>query len=372
MTENNSTDLTSVGATVSYIWDAEQQSDGSWVSGLRQNIDFTNVSGINGATYYIYGTQSYVNGNASHSTGSPTYVSSNVTYGGLAAIPSAASSAIEYNYSILFRNFADTQAFDAFASVNAGTNFAYAFANALVLDRAHTLDNSYASARELRSWKTIEGGLNQITVTGLNNTAVAVDGINALSDFIAVNRGTILNLSIAYSVARGTISAGGNTAYGFISGVNYGTITPAILTTSAVELSGNNADSLLYLGGAVGYNGGSVSGITLNINGSMTISGTAKQTYLGGVIGVNNGAGTLQTAVLNGSYNATVQATAASTYGNYVGGFLGAGVNSGSVSTEGNVLTLTAEQSEMKIRIRVFSQDLSHQVRLITLTPILT
>lgn len=346
MTENNSTDLTSVGATVSYIWDAEQQSDGSWVSGLRQNIDFTNVSGINGATYYIYGTQSYVNGNASHSTGSPTYVSSNVTYGGLAAIPSAASSAIEYNYSILFRNFADTQAFDAFASVNAGTNFAYAFANALVLDRAHTLDNSYASARELRSWKTIEGGLNQITVTGLNNTAVAVDGINALSDFIAVNRGTILNLSIAYSVARGTISAGGNTAYGFISGVNYGTITPAILTTSAVELSGNNADSLLYLGGAVGYNGGSVSGITLNINGSMTISGTAKQTYLGGVIGVNNGAGTLQTAVLNGSYNATVQATAASTYGNYVGGFLGAGVNSGSVSTEGNVLTLTAEQSE--------------------------
>lgn len=344
--EGNGTDLTSVGATVSYVWDAEQQSDGSWVSGLRQNIDFTNISGINGATYYIYGTQSYVNGKASHSTGSPTYVSSNVTYGGLAAIPSAASSEIEYNYSILFRNFADTQAFDAFASVNAGTNFAYAFANALVLDRAHTLDNSYASARELRSWKTIEGGLNQITVTGLNNTAVAVDGINALSDFIAVNRGTILNLSIAYSVARGTISAGGNTAYGFISGVNYGAITPEILTTSAVELSGNNADSMLCLGGAVGYNCGSVSGITLNINGSMTVSGTAKQTYLGGVVGVNTGAGVLRKAVVNGNYDVTVQATASSVYGNYVGGFLGAGVNSGSVSTEGNVLTLTAEQSE--------------------------
>ena len=344
--DSNGTDLTSVGATVSYVWDAEQQSDGSWVSGLRQNIDFTNVSGINGATYYIYGTQSYVNGNASHSTGSPTYVSSNVTYGGLAAIPSAASSEIEYNYSILFRNFADTQAFDAFASVNAGTNFAYAFANALVLDRAHTLDNSYASARELRSWKTIEGGLNQITVTGLNNTAVSVDGINALSDFIAVNRGTIINLSIAYSVARGTISASGNTAYGFVAGVNYGTIAPATISTSAVELSGNSPTSLLYLGGAVGYNCGSMSDITQNVAGNMTVSGSAKQAFLGGVIGVNTGAGTLQTAVLNGSYDATVQATAGSTYGNYVGGFIGAGVNSGSVSTQGNVLTLTQTQAD--------------------------
>lgn len=346
MTENNSTDLTSVGATVSYIWDAEQQSDGGWVSGLRQNINFDNVSGINAGNYFIYGTQSYVNGAPSYATGSASYESANVTYGGLAVIPSAASTAVEYDYSLLMQNFTDSAAFDAFAGVNAGANFAYAYANALVLNKAHTLDNSSASQRELRSWKTIDGGLNQITVTGVNNNAVNTDGINAVSDFIAVNRGNILNLSLVYQNARGTISAGGNTAYGFISGVNYGSITPAILTTSAVELSGNNADSLLYLGGAVGYNGGSVSGITLNINGSMTVSGTAKQTYLGGVIGVNNGAGTLHTAVLNGSYNATVQATAASTYGNYVGGFLGAGVNSGSVSTEGNVLTLTAEQSE--------------------------
>lgn len=346
MTENNSTDLTSVGATVSYIWDAEQQSDGGWVSGLRQNINFDNVSGINAGNYFIYGTQSYVNGAPSYATGSASYESANVTYGGLAVIPSAASTAVEYDYSLLMQNFTDSAAFDAFAGVNAGANFAYAYANALVLNKAHTLDNSSASQRELRSWKTIDGGLNQITVTGVNNNAVNTDGINAVSDFIAVNRGNILNLSLVYQNARGTISAGGNTAYGFISGVNYGAITPAILTTSAVELSGNNADSLLYLGGAVGYNGGSVSGITLNINGSMTVSGTAKQTYLGGVIGVNNGAGTLHTAVLNGSYNATVQATTASTYGNYVGGFLGAGVNSGSVSTEGNVLTLTAEQSE--------------------------
>ena len=346
MTENNSTDLTSVGATVSYIWDAEQRSDGGWVSGLRQNINFDNVSGINAGNYFIYGTQSYVNGAPSYATGSATYESANVTYGGLAVIPSAARTAVEYDYSLLMQNFTDSAAFDAFAGVNAGANFAYAYANALVLNKAHTLDNSSASQRELRSWKTIDGGLKQITVTGLNNTAVSVDGINALSDFIAVNRGTIVNLSIAYSVARGTISASGNTAYGFVAGVNYGTIAPAVISTSAVELSGSSPTSLLYLGGAVGYNCGNMSGITQNVAGNMTVSGSAKQAFLGGVIGVNTGAGTLQTAVLNGSYDATVQATAGSTYGNYVGGFIGAGVNSGSVSTQGNVLTLTQTQAD--------------------------
>lgn len=345
-TENNSTDLTSVGATVSYIWDAEQQSDGSWVSGLRQNINFDNVSGINAGNYFIYGTQSYVNGASSYATGSETYESANVTYGGLAVIPSAASTAVEYDYSLLMQNFADSAAFDAFAGVNAGANFAYAYANALVLNKAHTLDNSSASQRELRSWKTIDGGLNQITVTGVNNNAVNTDGINAVSDFIAVNRGNILNLSLVYQNARGTVTTAGTTALGFVAGVNYGTIAPAVVSTSAVEMNANNADALYALGGAVGYNTGIMSGITVTNAGDLKISGSARQTYLGGVVGVNTGAGVLRTAVVNGNYDVTVQATASSVYGNYVGGFLGAGVNSGSVSTEGNVLTLTAEQSE--------------------------
>lgn len=345
-TENNSTDLTSVGATVSYIWDAEQQLDGSWVSGLRQNINFDNVSGINAGNYFIYGTQSYVNGAPSYATGSATYESANVTYGGLAVIPSAASTAVEYDYSLLMQNFADSAAFDAFAGVNAGANFAYAYANALVLNKAHTLDNSSASQRELRSWKTIDGGLNQIIVTGVNNNAVNTDGINAVSDFIAVNRGNILNLSLVYQSARGTLTAADTTAFGFVAGVNYGTIAPAVVSTSAVELNANNADALYALGGAVGYNTGIMSGITVTNAGDLKISGSARQTYLGGVVGVNTGAGVLRTAVVNGNYDVTVQATASSVYGNYVGGFLGAGVNSGSVSTEGNVLTLTAEQSE--------------------------
>lgn len=345
-TENNSTDLTSVGATVSYIWDAEQQSDGSWVSGLRQNINFDNVSGINAGNYFIYGTQSYVNGAPSYATGSATYESANVTYGGLVVIPSAASTAVEYDYSLLMQNFADSAAFDAFAGVNAGANFAYAYANALVLNKAHTLDNSSASQRELRSWKTIDGGLNQITVTGVNNNAVNTDGINAVSDFIAVNRGNILNLNLVYQNARGTVTAAGTTAFGFVAGVNYGTIAPAVISTSAVELNASNADALYALGGAVGYNAGIMSGITVTNAGDLKISGSASQTYLGGVVGVNTGAGVLRTAVVNGNYDVTVQATASSVYGNYVGGFLGAGVNSGSVSTEGNVLTLTAEQSE--------------------------
>lgn len=346
MTENNSTDLTSVGATVSYIWDAEQQSDGGWVSGLRQNINFDNVSGINAGNYFIYGTQSYVNGAPSYATGSATYESANVTYGGLAVIPSAARTAVEYDYSLLMQNFTDSAAFDAFAGVNAGANFAYAYANALVLNKAHTLDNSSASQRELRSWKTIDGGLNQITVTGVNNNAVNTDGINAVSDFIAVNRGNILNLSLVYQNARGTVTAADTTAFGFVAGINYGTIAPAVVSTSAVELNANNADALYALGGAVGYNTGIMSGITVTNAGDLKISGSARQTYLGGVVGVNTGAGVLRTAVVNGNYDVTVQATASSVYGNYVGGFLGAGVNSGSVSTEGNVLTLTAEQSE--------------------------
>ena len=343
---NTATAADLLGNNYSWVWNTKI--NGSSVdSGILLNMDVNTAysSTLEGNVPIFYRTYALNNGVQVYEETADSSATDGLNYAAwLLVDPSYSSYNIYSEYKLV--NFVSTTSLNRFTTENPSGNEGYAYAHKVYLTQAFTLDNSVNASRVLQSWKTIDGGLNQITVTGLNNTAVSVDGINALSDFIAVNRGTIVNLSIAYSVARGTISASGNTAYGFVAGVNYGTIAPAVISTSAVELSGSSPTSLLYLGGAVGYNCGNMSGITQNVAGNMTVSGSAKQAFLGGVIGVNTGAGTLQTAVLNGSYDATVQATAGSTYGNYVGGFIGAGVNSGSVSTQGNVLTLTQTQAD--------------------------
>ena len=199
----------------------------------------------------------------------------------------------------------------------------------------------------LRSWKTIDGidNTKTITVTDANNNGVATDGINALGDFIAVNRGVIKRINVTFSGSRGTILADTDTAFGYVAGANYGTISSVAVSFGEITINGNSANAWYALGGVIGYNVGTSEAVTANVTGNLSIAGTAKQTYLGGIIGVNTAAGTLRTAVLNGNSGVTVQATANSTYGSYVGGFIGAGVNSGSVTTEGNVLTLTQTQT---------------------------
>ena len=334
-----------LGSNYSWVWNTKMNG-GIVQSGLLVNMDVKTAysSTLEGNAPIFYRTYAVSGGSTVYEETADSSATDGLDYAGwLLVDPAYSSYNIFSEYKLV--NFVSTTSLNRFTAENPSGSEGYAYAHKVYLTQAFTLDNAANAARVLQNWKTIDGGLKQITVTGHNNTAVSVDGINALSDFIAVNRGSIINLSIVYSTSRGTISASGNTAYGFVAGVNYGTIAPAVISTSAVELSGTNVTSLLYLGGAVGYNCGSMSGITQNVAGNLTITGTAKQTYLGGIIGVNNGAGTLQTAVLNGNSGVTVQATANSTYGSYVGGFIGAGVNSGSVTTEGNVLTLTQTQT---------------------------
>ena len=245
-------------------------------------------------------------------------------------------------------DFGSTEDFEAFVGVNESFGTTYAYANAMLVQNNHTVDNGlYSGSRMLRSWKTIDGidNTKTITVTDENNNAVNVDGINAISDFIAVNRGVIKRINVTFSGSRGTILADTDTAFGYVAGANYGTISSVAVSFGEITINGNSANAWYALGGVIGYNVGTSEAVTANVTGNLSIAGTAKQTYLGGIIGVNNGAGTLQTAVLNGNSGVTVQATATSTYGSYVGGFIGAGVNSGSVSTEGNVLTLTQTQT---------------------------
>lgn len=245
-------------------------------------------------------------------------------------------------------DFGSIEDFEAFTGANPTYGTTYAYADALLVQSNHTVDNGiYSGARTLRSWKVIDGLDNSktITVSGANNNGVASDGINALGDFIAVNRGVIKRINVTFSGSHGTILADSDTAFGYVAGANYGTISSVAVSFGEITINGNSANAWYALGGVIGYNVGTSEAVTANVTGNLSITGSARQAFLGGIIGVNTGAGTLRTAVLNGNSGVTVQATAASTNGNYVGGFIGAGVNSGSVSTEGNVLTLTQTQA---------------------------
>lgn len=245
-------------------------------------------------------------------------------------------------------DFGSIEDFEAFTGANPTYGTTYAYADALLVQSNHTVDNGiYSGARTLRSWKVIDGLDNSktITVSGANNNGVASDGINALGDFIAVNRGVIKRINVTFSGSHGTILADSDTAFGYVAGANYGTISSVAVSFGEITINGNSANAWYALGGVIGYNVGTSEAVTANVTGNLSITGSARQAFLGGIIGVNSGAGTLRTAVLNGNSGVTVQATVSSTNGNYVGGFIGAGVNSGSVSTEGNVLTLTQTQA---------------------------
>lgn len=343
---SNATAAELLGSSYSWVWNTRINGN-SVQSGLLVNMDVKTAyaSTLGGNSPIFYRTYTIANGSTIYDESADSSATDGLKYASWTETdPQYSHFDIYSEYKLV--NFVGTASLNGFTAQDPSGNEGYAYAHKVYLTQSFTLDNSANAARVLHGWKTIDGGLNQINVTGFNNTSVSVDGINAMSDFIAVNRGKILSLSIAYPNARGTVSAGGTTAFGFVAGVNYGTISHAVITTSAVELRGNDVNSLLYLGGAVGYNCGQMSGVTLNTAGDMTVSGSAKQTFLGGAIGANNGGGTLQTAAMNGGYDVTVQATASATYGNYVGGFIGAGVNSGTVSTEGNVLTLTSTAAD--------------------------
>ncbi len=344
--DSNGTDLTSVGATVSYVWDAEQQSDGSWISGLRQNIDFTNISGISGSAYYIYGTQSYVNGNASYSNGKATYDSSNVTYGGLAVITSSAtSSSIEYNYSILFENFTDTDSFNAFAATNQNLRFAYAYANAVRLTSTNTLTSpSLTGDKVLKSWKTIDGNGQTVVIndtgTNINGSSVQVSvggqNIVGISDFVSTNYGTIKDLNVYYGTSSrtdtGSIISTNSFAYGRVAGINLGTISN-VGVNNGLTVADNSPTNIWTnssfgaVGLAVGVNAGTID--TLHTIVWRNISATASTfAAAGGAVGMNDG-GTLKNVIVDGV--ATAGVTAAATSGeSYVGGVLGAGSNYGS------------------------------------------
>lgn len=344
--DSNGTDLTSRGASVSYLWDAEQQSDGSWVSGLRQNIDFTNVSGINGATYYIYGTQSYVNGKASHSTGSPTYVSSNVTYGGLAEITSSAtSSLIEYNYSILFENFTDTNALNAFAGGGSDSSFAYAYANAVKLTQTNTLSSpSLTGDKVMKSWKTLDGNGQTVVLNDIVNhvsgssVQVTVGGqtIVGISDFISVNYGTVKDLNLYYGTssrtADGTVTSPNSFAYGRVAGVNFGTLQNVNVNNGGTVGDGSPTNVTTtqpfgVVGLAVGANAGTID--TMHTIVWQNLSANASSfAAAGGAVGMNDG-GTLKNVIVDGVASASVRATASGGE-SFVGGVLGAGSNFGS------------------------------------------
>lgn len=341
--EGDQTELTSVGASADYIWDSEQV-NGVWYSGLRQNVDFS-AFGLNGTNHVVYGAKGFANGNQTYKTGSDDYRAEGIPFGGLAVIPDATASSVIFEYSLRLVNVQSASELDAFAGVKKNINYAFAYANALVLTQNNTINGLNPSAsRIMPSWKTIDGNGYNLTLSGVSGTfedggaqiTLGTATLSGVSDFVSLNYGTIKNIGFATTGTR-TLSVSKNVAFGGAVGINLGTMSQVSYNfhnggNSSTEINGSGTASAVVAGAVTGVNAGTMSDIKSVIWQNFGVAGAASFAATGGVVGVNHGAGTLKTVVADGVADATLYARGAGN--NYLGGVLGFGSNYGVLTDE--------------------------------------
>ena len=339
----SNTDLSSAGATTSYIWSGYVDTDGSAKAGLLQNISFEGIGDLAGQSYSVYRFQGFVNGSgaAEVSLGSDNIYGADIGRSILFELPVYTSSgdlSLEYRYSLTVHSLPTAASLDAFFGVNEDSGFGYAYANAAVLTADNTVSGtvSPSGSRVFPSWKTFDGQGRQLTFTSVNAVSgsgaqVTTGGqtFNAYGDLISVNNGVINNVvfrQIGGGERAEITGVSGNAAYGNVVGVNNGTMNAVYHNNAggeALRTVVSTSGAYLALGGVAGINLG-----TINNTASIVwndFQGSAQTgTFVGGVVGLNMGGGTLKNAKIDGVATATMKASGGEAY---LGGVLGLGAN---------------------------------------------
>lgn len=337
-------------AQVGYLWNSYVGSDGTVVSRVLYTVNFDNMPDLAGRNYSVYKQNGSVQGvDGSVTVGSDDYNASSLTDGG--RIEWNADHAPQWTlmlYSLRIDDFSDINAFNAFVSVDKGTNnelFAYAYANAVKLTQTNTLSSpSLTGDKVLKSWKTLDGNGQTVVLNDIVNhvsgspVQVTVGGqtIVGISDFISVNYGTVKDLNLYYGTssrtADGTVTSPNSFAYGRVAGVNFGTLQNVNVNNGGTVGDGSPTNVTTtqpfgVVGLAVGANAGTID--TMHTIVRQNLSANASSfAAAGGAVGMNDG-GTLKNVIVDGVASASVRATASGGE-SFVGGVLGAGSNYGS------------------------------------------
>ena len=336
----NNTDITTQGASASYIWSGVIEGDNVH-AGLVQNINFDGISDLNGHPYNIYKFEGYAGGTRTSYKGSDNIYGDDLGDSHLLRLPVYSTGGnidLEYRYALTCTTLPDAASLDAFFGVNSGSGFGYAYANAVILNADNTVSGTLApsGSRVFPSWKTLDGQGHRLTVTSSN--AVSGSGaqvttgrqtFNAYGDFISVNNGVINNVvfrQIGGGERADITGVSGNAAYGNVVGVNNGTMNAVYHNNAggeALRTVVSTSGAYLALGGVAGINLG-----TINDTASIVwndFQGSAQTgTFVGGVVGLNMGGGTLKNAKIDGVATATMKASRGEAY---LGGVLGLGAN---------------------------------------------
>ena len=336
----NNTDILTQGATATYIWSGEVV-DGVAYAGLLQNIDLNGIADLNGRPHNIYQFEGHAGGTRTSYKGSDNIYGADLGDSHLLRLPVYSTGGnidLEYRYALTCTTLPDAASVDAFFGVNSGSGFGYAYANAVILNADNTVSGtvSPSGSRVFPSWKTLDGKGHRLTVTSSNAVSgsgaqVTTGGqtFNAYGDLIAINNGTIVNVTIRQTGggSRADITGvSGNAAYGNIVGVNNGTMNAVYHNNAggeALRTVVSTSGAYLALGGVAGINLG-----TINDTASIVwndFQGSAQTgTFVGGVVGLNMGGGTLKNAKIDGVATATMKASGGEAY---LGGVLGLGAN---------------------------------------------
>ena len=336
----NNTNILTQGATATYIWSGEVV-DGVAYAGLLQNIELNGIADLNGRPHNIYQFEGHAGGTRTSYKGSDNIYGADLGDSHLLRLPvytTGGNIDLEYRYALTCTTLPDAASVDAFFGVNSGSGFGYAYANAVILNADNTVSGtvSPSGSRVFPSWKTLDGQGHRLTVTSSNAVSgsgaqVTTGGqtFNAYGDLIAINNGTIVNVTIRQTGggSRADISGvSGNAAYGNIVGVNNGTMNAVYHNNAggeALRTVVSTGGAYLALGGVAGINLG-----TINDTASIVwndFRGSAQTgTFVGGVVGLNMGGGTLKNAKIDGVATATMKASGGEAY---LGGVLGLGAN---------------------------------------------
>lgn len=336
----NNTDITTQGASASYIWSGVIEGDNVY-AGLLQNIDLNGIADLNGRPHNIYQFEGHAGGTRTSYKGSDNIYGADLGDSHLLRLPvytTGGNIDLEYRYALTCTTLPDAASVDAFFGVNPGSGFGYAYANAVILNADNTVSGtvSPSGSRVFPSWKTLDGQGHRLTVTSSNAVSgsgaqVTTGGqtFNAYGDLIAINNGTIVNVTIRQTGggSRADITGvSGNAAYGNIVGVNNGTMNAVYHNNAggeALRTVVSTSGAYLALGGVAGINLG-----TINDTASIVwndFQGSAQTgTFVGGVVGLNMGGGTLKNAKIDGVATATMKASGGEAY---LGGVLGLGAN---------------------------------------------
>ena len=336
----NNTDITTQGASASYIWSGVIEGDNVH-AGLVQNINFDGISDLNGHPYNIYKFEGYAGGTRTSYKGSDNIYGDDLGDSHLLRLPVYSTGGnidLEYRYALTCTTLPDAASVDAFFGVNSGSGFGYAYANAVILSADNTVSGtvSPSGSRVFPAWKTFDGQGRQLTFTSGNavsgsGATVNVGGMqfNAYGDLVSINNGVINNVvfrQIGGGERADITGVSGNAAYGNVVGVNNGTMNAVYHNNAggeALRTVVSTSGAYLALGGVAGINLG-----TINDTASIAwndFQGSAQTgTFVGGVVGLNMGGGTLKNAKIDGVATATMKASGGEAY---LGGVLGLGAN---------------------------------------------